>query len=555
MNRRGSRGPAPDGSFSLGAVRLTRPAAMDTERYVYGVVPVDGRDAWALFCACAAGGLSGARRLLGRDPALVNAQYWYQFPIHMAVREGHAAVVELLLQAGADPGESRYTYNSWDKLLAVAAERGHREVDGLLRQAMAARFGYDSGFEPLAAAIRDRDRERTEALLAADPDLVRAADALGNNLLHWAAITRQLDLVDRFHELGADIDARRADGRAPVQVAVDGDYWFRARKLPEDAIQDPWVVARHLLDRGAARDFTLVCRMGDLEGAREILAADPGAANRLDPARRSPLTAAVQAGHLELALLLLDHRADPAQPEDLAPRGAALHEAAAANRLDLAALLLDHEADPDAEVDSSGDCWFIVEWSHPEECGPMQELLRRRGATPTPPDSPEEMERALLEGYPASGNWLFMANLLNSKDADLHDLFLDLWEDAVADLVPGDVWGGDVPSPELLSKLLEAGLDPNRPNWVGRTFLHVAAEKGAVEAAAALLQVGADLEAVELEHGGTPLAAAARAGAAEMVVFLLEKGADPDAPAGSPWATARARAREGDSARVRELLA
>ena len=38
------------------------------------------------------------------------------------------------------------------------------------------------------------------------------------------AITRQLDLVDRFHELGADIDARRADGRAPVQVAVDGDY-------------------------------------------------------------------------------------------------------------------------------------------------------------------------------------------------------------------------------------------------------------------------------------------------------------------------------------------
>ena len=90
MSRNGGRGPAPDGSFALGKARLTRPAAMDTDRHVYGVVPVDGRDAWALFCACAAGDLDGARSLLGRDPNLVNAQYWYQFPLHMAVREGHA---------------------------------------------------------------------------------------------------------------------------------------------------------------------------------------------------------------------------------------------------------------------------------------------------------------------------------------------------------------------------------------------------------------------------------------------------------------------------------
>ena len=152
MSRYGSGRPAPDGSFTLGRARLTRPAAMDTDRYVYGVVPVDGRDAWALFCACAAGDVAGARELLSRDRALVNAQYWYQLPIHMAVREGHADVVELLLASGADPGQSRYTYNSWDKLQAVAAERGHREVDGLLRRAMAARFGYDKAFEPLAAA-------------------------------------------------------------------------------------------------------------------------------------------------------------------------------------------------------------------------------------------------------------------------------------------------------------------------------------------------------------------------------------------------------------------
>ena len=105
------------------------------------------------------------------------------------------------------------------------------------------------------------------------------------------------------------------------------------------------------------------------------------------------------------------------------------------------------------------------------------------------------------------------------------------------------VWEGHA---EVVELLLAAGLDPNRPNWIGRTFLHVAAGKGAVEAAAAMLEAGADLEAVELEHGGTPLSAAARAEGTEMVAFLLEKGADADAPPGSPWATARIRAREGE---------
>ena len=43
-----------------------------------------------------------------------------EFPIHLAEREGHAEVVQLPLQAGAGPSQSRYTYNSWDKLLAIA---------------------------------------------------------------------------------------------------------------------------------------------------------------------------------------------------------------------------------------------------------------------------------------------------------------------------------------------------------------------------------------------------------------------------------------------------
>lgn len=59
-----------------------------------------------------------------------------------------------------------------------------------------------------------------------------------------------------------------------------------------------------------------------------------------------------------------------------------------------------------------------------------------------------------------------------------------------------------------------------------------------------LVQNGADIEAVELEHGGTPLAEAVREDQPDMVRFLLQQGANPDAPEGSAWSTARAIARQ-----------
>ena len=94
---------------------MTQPEAMKTKTYNYGVETLNGYDAWALFEACAVGDLPKATALLAKDRRLVNAQFWYQFPIHMAVRAGREEIVELLLDQGADPGRSRFTYNSWDK--------------------------------------------------------------------------------------------------------------------------------------------------------------------------------------------------------------------------------------------------------------------------------------------------------------------------------------------------------------------------------------------------------------------------------------------------------
>lgn len=112
-------------------------------------------------------------------------------------------------------------------------------------------------------------------------------------------------------------------------------------------------------------------------------------------------------------------------------------------------------------------------------------------------------------------------------------VFLEITPD-VGDLFQlTDIWGGNYPSdPDTIRALAERGFSLHHANWIGRTFLHDCAEKGDVAAARVFLELGADLEAVELEYGGTPLAAATRKGQEEMVRFLLEQGA----PAESPWA-------------------
>src|ERR1700736_3627997 len=82
------------------APRMTQPEAMKTKTYVGGVDTLNGYDAWALFEACALGDVPKVKALLAKDRRLVNAQFWYQYPIHMALYAGNADIVKLLLDHG-----------------------------------------------------------------------------------------------------------------------------------------------------------------------------------------------------------------------------------------------------------------------------------------------------------------------------------------------------------------------------------------------------------------------------------------------------------------------
>ena len=116
----------------------------------------------------------------------------------------------------------------------MARDRGYAEMQRLLEAALAGAQDAAPKGETVAAAIRERDLAKARNLLDADPALTHAPDELTNQPIHWAVMTRQLDVIDELLARGADINARRKDGARPIQLC-NGDYNYRGwRDVPRD---------------------------------------------------------------------------------------------------------------------------------------------------------------------------------------------------------------------------------------------------------------------------------------------------------------------------------
>jgi ankyrin repeat protein len=94
-------------------------------------------------------------------------------------------------------------------------------------------------------------------------------------------------------------------------------------------------------------------------------------------------------------------------------------------------------------------------------------------------------------------------------------------------------WPGYFPNgPEIVSILIDAGADPNgavEGSWHAETPLHWAASSDDVEVARALIDGGADIEAIGASlGGGTPLDDAVGYGCWQVARLLVERGALAD---------------------------
>jgi len=550
--------PSRDPKFAEKLKRMLQPADLKKAEPLPWSGGV-GTEIWEMFCAALTGDLETLKRLLAGNPELARCQYTYRTPLYFAVRENQLEAVALLFKRGADPLSLAIN----GELLEIARDRGYTEMQKLLEASLATGPGASSKGAEITAAIKARDLNKVRALLDAEPALLHAGDERSNQPLHWAVMTRNLELIDELLRRGANLEARRANGARPLQL-TNGDYYFRSgRDVPKDHPTTPQDVLKQLLAKGAYYDICTACHLGDLARVKELLAQDRTLANRLDPyvtyypCSGSPLRNAANAGHLEIVKLLLEHGADPNLPEPgMAPRGSALYVAAAAGHHEIARLLLERGADPNAMLESSGDGLSRATMNKDEK---MIELLASYGAAqpveilayygdvrtaaavfaldPTKADDPLALAYAAREGQES-----FMRLMLKYQPDLPKRMLID------------QSWAIGAKTRELNEILFKHGMNPSQRDWLGITPLHLFAKGGSVELAEDFINHGADLHARDEDLCSTPLGWAAKFGKLPMVQLLLDRGAKPNLPDDPPWSTPLAWATRRGHTAVVDLL-
>jgi ankyrin repeat protein len=301
-------------------------------------------DVWSMLNACRMGDLARVMELAAAQPGLVLCDYNYMPPLHLAVREGHLAIVTFLAERGAaNPNHVTYPYR--ETLPTVARDRGYEEIaqvlEGWYAREDPARPEEEGGeFE----YVRDDERVRfqklvnvgalveVEELLRRRPDLALDEFAFwSEGILSMPANRGNRKMLELLMRYGA---------RVPEVTKWGAWYYFKR-----------YDIAAFLIERGM----------------------NP---NHMNCHHTTLLHDMAYTGEAQKAKLLLDHGADrDAIDEEF--RSTPLGLAARFGKREMVELLLERGADPQA----SGAPWATpLEWARKKGHAEIERLLRQHAA-------------------------------------------------------------------------------------------------------------------------------------------------------------------------------
>lgn len=259
-------------------------------------------------------------------------------------------LADLLISAGADvnlPNQLGVT-----PLMLAAINGSEAMTERLLKAGAKASASRDkSGETALTLAARSGSVPVVKRLTGAGAD-VNAKTRLGDTPLMFATAQKHSAVAKLLIEVGADVNAstesvvkagRRGMRPADSQEAprlVNKNQAIAVAQLAKDGDYDP------PRPEGGFTPLLHAAMSGDLETARALVAAGADV-NKAAADGATPLIVAIVKHQPEVALMLLDHGADP---NVSAPGYTALHAASITGQIEVATKLLDKGADPNAGV-------------------------------------------------------------------------------------------------------------------------------------------------------------------------------------------------------------
>ena len=326
-------------------------------------------------------------------------------------------------------------------------------------------------------ALASSDHQQIRDLVSNSPLLLDSFDHrnFGSTPLTWACFSNRPALVELLIELGADPN-RRSDWSmgpwSPLHCAI-----FRGDKK----------LASFLLSKGAVMDVHTAAGLGDCEAVRQLLDAQPERVSEKGGDGCQPLHFA---DTLEVAKLLLERSAD-IDARCIDHHSTPVQYLCTA-RPTVARFLLAQGAQ--ADIVSSAACG---------DTGSIEALLR---------DEPDLIQVRINQSFFPPGTQHNVHNIMT----------FSIGQDATALHA-----AAKCDSAEPVPLLVKHGLSPNvRGGYDQATPLHIAAWSNCSEAAQALINHEADIEARSGKlHNNTPAGWAIVAGADGVFELLIDQGA------------------------------